>query len=98
MTEKKIVNGDARGDGVSRVKKQRWRDAAGVVAVTMAVWSTLVEPGAVAVREVALRRESWPQPLAGLRIAVLGDIHAGATSIVPVRFAVRPEVVLLTLR
>jgi predicted MPP superfamily phosphohydrolase len=63
------------------VKKERWRGAVGVVVFTLALWSTLVEPGAVAIREVALGSGSWPPPLLGLRFAVLGDIHAGAPHI-----------------
>src|SRR6185295_14248965 len=39
-------------------------------------WAFLVEPGRLVVREQSIQIDNWPQPLAGLRIVVLSDIHA----------------------
>lgn len=42
----------------------------------VAFWGFLVEPGRLVVHEQTIRIDNWPQPLDGLRIAVLSDIHA----------------------
>ncbi len=39
-------------------------------------WGFLIEPGRLVVREQTIQIDNWPQPLDGLRIAVLSDIHA----------------------
>ena len=39
-------------------------------------WAFLIEPGRLVVREQTIQIDNWPQPLDGLRIAVLSDIHA----------------------
>jgi len=44
-------------------------------------WAFLVEPGRLVVREQTIQIDNWPQPLDGLRIAVLSDIHVDNWSI-----------------
>jgi predicted MPP superfamily phosphohydrolase len=46
-------------------------------------WAVAVEPGRVALRQVELRLPGRPAAVAGLRLAVLGDIHTGAPHITP---------------
>jgi predicted MPP superfamily phosphohydrolase len=41
-------------------------------------WAFLIEPNRLLVRQQTIQIDNWPQPLNGLRIAVLADIHAGA--------------------
>jgi uncharacterized protein len=41
----------------------------------LAVWAFLIEPGRLVIRHETIRIDNWPQPLDGLRIAVLSDIH-----------------------
>lgn len=41
-----------------------------------AFWAFLIEPGRLVVHEETIQIDNWPQPLDGLRIAVLADIHA----------------------
>jgi predicted MPP superfamily phosphohydrolase len=38
-------------------------------------WGFLIEPGRLVIREETIQIDHWPQPLDGLRIAVLSDIH-----------------------
>jgi predicted MPP superfamily phosphohydrolase len=38
-------------------------------------WGFLIEPGRLVIREETIQIDNWPQPLDGLRIAVLSDIH-----------------------
>jgi uncharacterized protein len=40
-----------------------------------AFWGFLVEPGRLVIREQTIQIDNWPQPLDGLRIAVLSDLH-----------------------
>ena len=40
-----------------------------------AFWGFLIEPGRLVIREQTIQIDNWPQPLDGLRIAVLSDIH-----------------------
>lgn len=44
-------------------------------------WAFFIEPNRLVVREEAIVIENWPRELDGLRIAVLSDIHAGASFI-----------------
>ncbi len=41
----------------------------------VAFWGFLIEPGRLVIREQTIQIDNWPQPLDGLRIAVLSDIH-----------------------
>ena len=44
-------------------------------------WAFFIEPNRLVVREQTIEIENWPRPLDGLRIAVLSDIHVGASFI-----------------
>jgi predicted MPP superfamily phosphohydrolase len=41
----------------------------------VAFWGFLVEPGRLVVHQQTIQLDNWPQPLDGLRIAVISDIH-----------------------
>jgi predicted MPP superfamily phosphohydrolase len=41
----------------------------------VAFWGFLVEPGRLVVHQQTIQIDNWPQPLDGLRIAVISDIH-----------------------
>ncbi len=42
------------------------------------IWGFLIEPNRLVVNQQAIQINNWPNDLKGLRIAVIGDIHAGA--------------------
>lgn len=42
------------------------------------IWGFLIEPNRLVVNQQAIQINNWPSDLKGLRIAVIGDIHAGA--------------------
>ena len=44
-------------------------------------WAFFIEPNRLVVREQTIELENWPQQLDGLRIAVISDIHVGASFI-----------------
>jgi predicted MPP superfamily phosphohydrolase len=84
----------------------RSRIAAAVVAaclLALLVWGFVIEPDRLLVRRVRLALPRWPTELAGLRIAVLADVHAGAPHvgvdkvrrIVATVDDVRPDLVVL---
>ena len=57
-------------------KRLRITFAAIVLFIAGAVfWGFLIEPGRLVIREETIQIDNWPQPLDGLRIAVLSDIH-----------------------
>ena len=41
----------------------------------VAFWGFLIEPGRLVNRQQTIQIDNWPQPLDGLRIAILSDIH-----------------------
>lgn len=43
-----------------------------------ALWTTVVEPRRLRVRELAVEVPGWPAALADLRVALVSDLHAGA--------------------
>ena len=51
--------------------------AAAAAAAALVGWSGLVEPRRLVQRRGELFPEGWPAELDGLRVAVLGDLHAG---------------------
>jgi predicted MPP superfamily phosphohydrolase len=51
---------------------------AGAAAVGAAAWTALVEPRRLRVRKVDVAIRGWPDGLAGLRVALVADLHAGA--------------------
>ena len=87
------------------------RVVAGLVlaaALGLGVWAFALEPASLAIRNHRLSIPGWHADLAGLRVAVLADLHVGSpfhlfvspglgTSILPVRFRVPPEITLLEL-
>jgi uncharacterized protein len=57
-------------------KRLRIALAAIVLFIAGAVfWGFLIEPGRLVIREQTIQIDNWPQPLDGLRIAVLSDLH-----------------------
>jgi predicted MPP superfamily phosphohydrolase len=44
-------------------------------------WAFFIEPNRLVVREQTIEIENWPQQLDGLRVAVISDIHVGASFI-----------------
>jgi uncharacterized protein len=74
-----------------------------LVVLALATWAIVIEPARIRVRPIQIKLESWPAALAGLRIAVLGDIHAGAPHVSPAKLraivedvnAAQPDVVVL---
>jgi predicted MPP superfamily phosphohydrolase len=57
------------------------RVAAAVIAVSaiaLLAWALVLEPRSLTVREHALQLPRWPQACAGIRVAVVADLHAGA--------------------
>jgi predicted MPP superfamily phosphohydrolase len=49
--------------------------------VGLVFWGFLIEPGRLVVQQQTIQLANWPQPLDGLRIAVLSDIHVDNWSI-----------------
>lgn len=49
-----------------------------LAALMCAIWGFLVEPNRLVVNQQVIQINNWPNDLKGLRIAVIGDIHAGA--------------------
>jgi predicted MPP superfamily phosphohydrolase len=41
------------------------------------IWATLIEPNRLVLHQETIVMDNWPNELSGLRIAVIGDIHAG---------------------
>jgi predicted MPP superfamily phosphohydrolase len=68
-----------------------------------ALWTTVVEPRRLRVREVKVEVPRWPTALADLRIALVSDLHAGAPQVDEKRVAqvvktvnaARPDLVAL---
>lgn len=69
--------GPARWGRIPRWPK-RLRIALAAIVLFLAgcvFWGFLIEPGRLVIREEAIQIDNWPQPLDGLRIAVLSDLH-----------------------
>ena len=61
---------------VRRLKRLRVAFAAIVLFLAgLVFWGFLIEPGRLVVQQQTIQLANWPQPLDGLRIAVLSDIH-----------------------
>ena len=50
-------------------------------AFVAAAWATLIDPRRTVVRQRTLRLPGWPADLDGLRLALVGDLHAGAAHV-----------------
>ncbi|HEV7746298.1 MAG TPA: metallophosphoesterase [Pyrinomonadaceae bacterium] len=74
-----------------------------LLIVSTGVWSFLIEPNRLVVRQQTIEIKSWPQELSGLRIALISDIHAGGPfidekklqQIVATTNALNPDLILL---
>jgi len=49
-----------------------------LVIIALGVWAFIIEPNRLMMRHEAVQIDSRPEALAGLRIAVIADIHAGS--------------------
>jgi predicted MPP superfamily phosphohydrolase len=49
-----------------------------LLALALGVWSVAVEPRQLRVHEVSVAVPDWPPTLAGLRVALLTDLHVGS--------------------
>jgi hypothetical protein len=49
-----------------------------LVVITALVWGFAIEPATLRVKADTLHLRHWPQPQAGLRIALFADLHPGA--------------------
>src|SRR6266853_756373 len=49
-----------------------------IITLSCCVWSFLIEPNRLIVHEETIQIDNWPNELAGLRIALIADIHTGA--------------------
>ena len=66
-------------------------------------WATLIEPNRLVLHQETIRIDNWPNDLRGLKIAVIGDIHAGSPfidekklrTIVALTNAQNPDLVVL---
>lgn len=71
--------------------------------VLLGIWSVLIEPNRLVVHSEELKLPSWPAEFDGLRVAALGDIHAGSPfidesklrKIVSVTNALQPDLIVL---
>ena len=72
-----LYNEVRRSAGPARwAKRLRIAFAAIVLFIAGAVfWGFFIEPGRLVIREETIQIDNWPQPLDGLRIAVLSDLH-----------------------
>ena len=76
---------------------------AGALLATVAVRATVLTPRLLRVHDVPLALPGWPAALDGLRVAVVGDLHAGSPWVDLARVqvvvdrvvAARPDLVLL---
>jgi uncharacterized protein len=62
-------------------KPKRFRVITGailILLILLGVWTCLIEPNRLVVRESTIQISDWPARISGLRIAVISDIHAGS--------------------
>src|SRR3954453_16648731 len=55
--------------------------AAAAAAGAATVWTALIEPRRLRVREVDVEVPGWPDGLRDLRIALVADLHAGSPQV-----------------
>lgn len=48
------------------------------IVLVLPLWAFVIEPSRLVVREVPLALPAWPEPLDGLKIALISDLHVGA--------------------
>ena len=74
-----------------------------ILALLLAIWGFLIEPGLLLVRHASIETVKWPSALPPLRIVAVADIHAGAPHVDTAKLdrivaeinAQSPDVVLL---
>lgn len=85
-------------------KRLRWTFRLGVLTIALlACFALFVEPRRLVVRQVELPLPNWPPPLAGMRVALLSDLHVGSPhwsidrlrELVAATNAEHPDVVIL---
>ncbi|MCY7364560.1 MAG: metallophosphoesterase [Frankiaceae bacterium] len=59
----------------------RYAQLTGLALAALAAHATVVQPRRLLVRDVPLAVPGWPAELDGLRVAVVGDLHAGAPAV-----------------
>jgi uncharacterized protein len=72
---------DATAGRISAAWKQRIRIGRAVTLLVLAglgFWVSLIEPDRLIVHPEKIQIDNWPKELAGLRIAVISDVHTGA--------------------
>jgi predicted MPP superfamily phosphohydrolase len=90
----------------SRSRKRillRWLVVLLLIGLVLGVWAFGVEPASLRVREYTLRIPGWPAGRAGMRIALLADLHVGSPhnglgkleEVVASTNAARPDLVLI---
>jgi predicted MPP superfamily phosphohydrolase len=70
--------------GRPQLRGKRIRIAGVVIILILAgltFWAILIEPNRLIVHQETIQIANWPKELSGLRIAVISDIHSGATFI-----------------
>jgi len=89
--------------GVHRKRALRAAGVAGAAALGTLLYGVAIEPRRVAVRRVTLRPRAWTEALDGLRVGVIGDLHAGGPGVGAERVgrwvaalnALEPDIVLI---
>lgn len=74
-----------------------------LIVVVAACWALLIEPNRLVVRHVELELPKWPREHAGLRVALLADLHVGSPhwgvahvrELVATTNAEKPDLILL---
>src|SRR5689334_3243269 len=89
----------------ARGRRLRSRLRLGYLAIPLllAVWAFGIEPARLVRHDVAIASAHWPAEVAPLRVAVIGDLHAGGyhvtsamlARVVAMANAARPDAVLL---
>src|SRR5262245_13908224 len=77
--------------------------AALAAALALAAWAFVIEPASLTARQHDLAIPRWSADLAGLRVAVLADLHVGSPfnglakleKIVELTNSLRPELILI---
>lgn len=88
---------------ISKLKYKHALLALGLTALVLATWAFVIEPDRLLINEAKLTLPNWPQPLNGMRIAALADLHIGAPhmdlaklrQIVELTNAQQPDLILL---
>lgn len=73
------------------------------IILILPLWAFVIEPSRLVVRHIPLALPAWPEPLDGMKVALISDIHAGApfvredklARIVAETNAAAPDLVLL---